>query len=203
MLSRLSEKQRHPPYPLCAGKWGRSVYDAEGNRIETLTRDPDGSLARRQAQAFDPLGSETPTYLHTDHLATPRLGTDQAGIPVWRWESPAFGDAPPSLQLRTVNLRFPGQYFDAETGLHQNWHREYDPRIGRYVQSDPVGLMGGSNSYAYVEADPVTYTDETGALPWIAAAVWAAQAAWGAYQGYQASEASMRLSAITPHWIQA
>ena len=165
MLSRLSEKQRHPPYPLCAGKWGRSVYDAEGNRIETLTRDPDGSLARRQAQAFDPLGSETPTYLHTDHLATPRLGTDQAGIPVWRWESPAFGDAPPSQQLGTVNLRFPGQYFDAETGLHQNWHREYDPRIGRYVQSDPVGLMGGSNSYAYVEADPVTYTDEAGAYP--------------------------------------
>lgn len=76
-----------------------------------------GSATSPLAQLDGPLGSETPTYLHTDHLATPRLGTDPAGIPVWRWESPAFGDAPPSLQLRTVNLRFPGQYYDAETGL--------------------------------------------------------------------------------------
>ena len=122
-------------------------YDTGGRLLAETT--PDGHLIRSYvwfgdeplAQLDGALDAETPTYLHTDHLATPRLGTDQAGIPVWRWESPAFGDAPPSLQLRTVNLRFPGQYFDQETGLHQNWYRDYDPRVGRYVQSDPVGLL--------------------------------------------------------------
>ena len=124
-------------------------YDAGGRLLAETT--PEGSLIRSYvwfgdeplAQVDGPLHAETPTYLHTDHLATPRLGTDPAGIPVWRWESPAFGDAPPSLQLRTVNLRFPGQYFDSETGLHQNWHRDYDPQVGRYVTSDPIGLAGG------------------------------------------------------------
>ena len=153
-------------------------HDAAGRLLAETTAD--GTPIRSYvwfgdeplAQLDGPLGSETPTYLHTDHLATPRLGTDPAGIPVWRWESPAFGDAPPSLQLRTVNLRFPGQYYDAETGLHQNWHRDYDPRIGRYVQSDPVGLAGGSNSYGYVQQNPNRHTDPTGQLiPAVAAGV--------------------------------
>jgi RHS repeat-associated protein len=128
-------------------------YDSGGRLLAETT--PDGHVIRSYvwfgdeplAQLDGPLDAETPTYLHTDHLATPRLGTDQAGIPVWRWESPAFGDAPPSLQLRTVNLRFPGQHHDVETGLHQNWHRDYDPRVGRYIESDPIGLAGGINTY--------------------------------------------------------
>ncbi|MFP5415132.1 MAG: RHS repeat-associated core domain-containing protein [Gammaproteobacteria bacterium] len=126
---------------------------------------------RALAQLDGPLDVETPTYLHTDHLATPRLGTDQAGIPVWRWENPAFGDAPPSLQLRTVNLRFPGQYFDHETGLYYNYFRTYDPATGRYITSDPIGLRGGLNTYLYAEANPLKFTDPTGeaaiALPWV------------------------------------
>ena len=86
----------------------------------------------------------------------------RVGIPVWRWESPAFGDAAPSLQLRTVNLRFPGQYFDAETGLHQNWNRDYDPSIGRYVQPDPIGLVGGVDAYGYVVSNPLRFVDPFG-----------------------------------------
>ena len=61
------------------------------------------------------------------------------------------------------HLRFPGQYFDEETGLHYNWHRFYDPETGRYISADPIGLAGGINLYAYVGGDPVNWIDPEGA----------------------------------------
>ena len=65
----------------------------------------------------------------------------------------------------SFNLRFPGQYFDAETGLAQNWNRDYDPVVGRYIESDPIGLAGGSYSpYSYVYDDPVDFMDDDGQL---------------------------------------
>jgi RHS repeat-associated protein len=56
----------------------------------------------------------------------------------------------------------PGQYFDAETGLHQNWHRDYDPNIGRYLQSDPMGLASGLSTYGYAAQSPINFIDPTG-----------------------------------------
>ncbi|MFC5770960.1 RHS repeat-associated core domain-containing protein, partial [Thauera sinica] len=62
----------------------------------------------------------------------------------------------------TVNLRFPGQYFDKESGLFYNWKRYYDPTIGRYISPDPIGLAGGLNLFGYAKQNPLTFTDPRG-----------------------------------------
>ncbi len=74
-------------------------------------------------------------------------------------------EAPVSGTPVAFNLRFAGQYFDAETGLHDNGHRYYDPRSGRDLQSDPIGLAGGWNTYAYALSNPMRYTDFSGLAP--------------------------------------
>ncbi|MDF5861628.1 RHS repeat-associated core domain-containing protein [Pseudomonas aeruginosa] len=105
-------------------------------------------------------------YLHGDHLDTPRLATDASGQIAWQWQSDAFGRGEALSQGSTrVNLRFPGQYYDAESGLHYNYFRDYDPETGRYVESDPIGLDGGLNTYAYVGSNPVGLVDPNGLSP--------------------------------------
>ena len=90
---------------------------------------------------------------------------------MWRWEGAAFGSTAPNDDPDgdgspvTINLRFPGQYYDQETGLHYNWNRYYDPKIGRYVTSDPIGLWAGLNTYAYVRNNPLRWTDPSGLAP--------------------------------------
>jgi RHS repeat-associated protein len=107
-------------------------------------------------------------FVHTDHLDTPRVITNQAQQVVWRWDhaepfgaDPANGN-PSGLGAFEFNPRLPGQYFDKETNLHYNYFRDYDPAIGRYIQSDPVGLNGGVNTYAYVYDNPLRFTDPFG-----------------------------------------
>ncbi len=108
------------------------------------------------------------SYIHADHLNTPRVISKPTGEIQWRWDSDAFGsiaaNEDPSLtgQRFRYNLRFPGQVYDEETGLHYNYFRDYNPSTGRYIQSDPIGLAGGVNTYGYVEGNPVSYVDLTG-----------------------------------------
>ena len=111
-------------------------------------------------------------FIYSDHLATPRQITDTSGNVVWQWDnSDPFGnnmpnENPSNLGTFNFNLRFPGQYFDKETGLHQNFHRDYDPAIGAYKQFDPIGLAGGINGYAYANGNPIRYRDPYGQSGW-------------------------------------
>jgi RHS repeat-associated protein len=106
-------------------------------------------------------------YIDSDHLNTPRTITNQSKQKRWEWNSDPFGTTPANehpagLGAFTFNLRFPGQYFDKETGLHYNYFRDYNPAIGRYVQSDPIGLAGGLNTFGYAGGRPVTSIDPYG-----------------------------------------
>ena len=76
-----------------------------------------------------------------------------------------------SDRLGTKNLRFPGQYYDQETGLHYNFFRDYDPSTGRYVESDPIGLDGGLNTYVYIDNQPLSYIDPLGLVHWTGTAL--------------------------------
>ena len=117
-------------------------------------------LVRRQAV------NDTLFYFHTDHLGTSIAMTDSAGSLVWRAEHRPFGEVF-SFPVDDIdnNLRFPGQYFDGETGLSQNYFRDYDPGIGRYREPDPIGFVGGINLYAYVGDNPGNQTDPDGLAP--------------------------------------
>jgi len=107
-------------------------------------------------------------YVHTDHLNTPRLVTQPSNnAERWRWDSDPFGtnapnENPASLGVFKYTLRFPGQQYDGLAGLYYNYMRDYDPATGRYVESDPIGLRGGTNTYGYVLGNPVSNIDSFG-----------------------------------------
>lgn len=104
-------------------------------------------------------------FVHTDEINTPRIITNGSNI-LWRWENrDAFGANLPISNNFEYNLRFAGQYFDNESKLHYNYYRTYDPRHGRYMQSDPIGLDGGDHTYNYVNSNPLSAIDPLGLLP--------------------------------------
>jgi len=113
-------------------------------------------------------------YVHADHLGAPQKMTDANQALVWDAVYTPFGQVHSITGTATNNQRFPGQYADAETGFNYNYFRDYDPTTGRYVQSDPIGLDGGLNTYAYVGGNPIIRADETGEL-WQAPALFCAR----------------------------
>lgn len=104
------------------------------------------------------------TFLHVNHLGAPVLATDAAGAVAWRAEYAPFGRATTGPPAMSIALRLPGQYEDAETGLHYNDHRYYDPDRGRYLSPDPIGLQGGPDPYAYAAGSPLRNVDPSGLL---------------------------------------
>jgi len=145
-------------------------YDRMGYLIEETTET--GALIRDYiwqegmypvAQIDNTTGTEQVLYLYNDHLMTNRLATDQSQNVVWRWEGEAFGNTQAQeLAGFSVNLRFPGQYFDEETNLHYNHFRYYDPELGRYIASDPIGLFAGTNTYSYANQNSLSFYDPYG-----------------------------------------
>ena len=104
-------------------------------------------------------------FYHNDHLGTPQQMTSVSGAVVWAAEFGAFGKAQVDEGSSVVNnLRFPGQYYDSETGLHYNWNRYYEPGSGRYLRVDPVGFEDGANLFVYANNNPLKQSDYTGEL---------------------------------------
>ncbi len=139
-------------------------YDPEGKLL--FEQDPAGNKLQYvyvNGQLLARIDNSTIYYYHTDQLGTPQAMTDASGAVVWQENYDPFGKAMLKVQTVTNNIRFPGQYADQETGLNYNYFRYYDSGTGRYVQSDPIGLDGGSfSTYAYVGGNPLRWIDPMG-----------------------------------------
>jgi RHS repeat-associated protein len=144
-------------------------YSSGGALIEETVWMGDTPVATLQPNG----GTVSTYYVHTDQLNAPRVVTRPADNAIeWRWDTDPFGTVaantnPAGLGTFIYNLRFQGQYYQAETGLYLNYFRDYDPQTGRYIESDPIGLQGGSfSTYAYANGDPIFFVDPFG-LCWV------------------------------------
>jgi RHS repeat-associated protein len=145
-------------------------YDTMGHLIAEST--PAGTMLREYIWVGDTplaIASSAGTYfMHADHLNTPRIVFSQSGEAAWRWDQEEpFGlnvanENPSGLGNFDLPIRLPGQYLDKETNLHYNFYRDYDPSVGRYGESDPIGLRGGLNTYVYVFSVPLGIIDPNG-----------------------------------------
>jgi len=150
-------------------------YDGQGVALREYVWLRDTPVAMFTPDPANPTGAALVYYIHTDHLDAPRIVVDRNNQTRWRWISEPFGTTAPETNPQglgdfTQNLRFPGQYADAESGLWYNHHRYYGAAEGRYTQSDPIGLHGGTNTYGYVGGNPTSYVDALGLFessPWL------------------------------------
>ena len=160
----------------------KGEFDVSGNPLRTYVWRDEVPVSIIQHGT-----PEKAWYLEVDHLNTPLAARDQTGKVIWQWASDAFGSVLPNEdpdgdgQKTTINLRFPGQYYDKESGLHYNHRRYYDPELGRYLSPDPIGLAGGGNLYAYVGGNPISYVDPTGEVGLVGAGYGAIAGGIGGY----------------------
>ncbi len=153
----------------------RDRYETVGVRREIVhyVYEPDSfTPLARMSVPMDRAEAEQSTapslaYYHCDQIGTPQELTDEAGEVAWSARYRAWGAAQEVISEAarkagiTSPLRFAGQYFDRETGLHYNRHRYYDPTSGRFVSKDPIGLTGGINAYQYAP-NPISWIDPFG-----------------------------------------
>ena len=149
-----------------AGQWrylGTWAFDPAGSPLVVLAGGSDGALSA-DAVRFVGAGPAPADlrFVHNDHLGTPQKLTDNTGTLVWDRIQTPFGLDHSVTGPAATPVRFPGQYADGESGLSYNYFRDYDPSLGRYIQSDPIGLAGGLNTYGYVGGNPLGYVDPTG-----------------------------------------
>jgi large repetitive protein len=134
-------------------------FNASGIAIKTYGYEPESWWTA------DPMflkQGDTYFWYVNDKLGTPQVLVDNNGFVVWSATHKTFGESIVGVEAVVNNLRFPGQYFDAETGLHYNWQRYYDAETGRYLSVDP--LQDGTNWYVYAISNPLVYTDPTGEI---------------------------------------
>jgi RHS repeat-associated protein len=146
---------------------GNGYVIADAVRLVKLA---DSKFVAADAVRFIKNDAEALLYVHADHLGRPRKMTNTARQVVWDAQYAPFGEEHALAGAAFNDERFPGQLWDEETGFHYNYVRDYDPRIGRYLQSDPIGLRGGLNTYGYVGGNPVNAIDPTGertCLKWL------------------------------------
>jgi len=143
----------------------RYVYDLDG---KLLAEYAGASLVKEYlwmgGQLVGLTYNGTMYYVHTDHLGRPAIVADSAKAVVWKADNRAFDRDVLSNSIGGLNLGFPGQYYDSEKDSWYNYFRDYDANTGRYIQSDPIGLNGGMNTYAYVGGNPIARTDSLGLL---------------------------------------
>lgn len=203
------------------GEWrylGTWALDPANNPKVALLASLTGTLSADAVRfvAGDAIGGEV-VYTHSDQLGTIQKLTDTSGGLAWDRTARPFGETVSISAASGVTQmqRFPGQYAD-ETGLSYNYFRDYDPTLGRYLQSDPIGLLGGVNTYGYVGGNPISYVDPTGEyaqLVWFAVQVTtctfihiAAQKYYGCERDWEAAlEWSLNCITLTkwvPRWAR-
>jgi RHS repeat-associated protein len=164
---------------------GEYVYNGNGQRVKKTTAsgitvlhyDLQGKIMAESTNAgsmtaeyvflngnpFAKIEGSNVYYYHNDHLGTPQKMTNSGSTVVWYGEFLPFGEPLSITGTITNNLRFPGQYFDEETGLHYNYFRDYEPMIGRYIEADPIGIIRGENRlYTYVGNNSINIVDPDG-----------------------------------------
>ncbi|WP_304412376.1 RHS repeat-associated core domain-containing protein, partial [Xanthomonas sp. SHU 166] len=154
-----------------------TLYDESGHWLGDY--DNNGAVVQQAIWLDDlPVGvlaKTTLRYVQADHLGTPRAVIDPVrDVAIWRWDlkGEAFGTTAPDQDpdkdgtAFVFDMRFPGQRYDALSGLNQNYFRDYEPGTGRYVQSDPIGLEGGISTFSYVDSYPLNNYDPKGLKKW-------------------------------------
>jgi RHS repeat-associated protein len=136
--------------------WLLSEYDGAGDLQRTYLR---GVADTTPSFLYD--GSEV-YFMHHDHLGTSNAISNENGDLLWVASYKGFGEATVNVENIMNNLRYAGQYFDKESGLHYNYFRYYYPSIGRYIVDDPIGFAGGINTYVYAQSNPTNKFDKLG-----------------------------------------
>lgn len=141
-----------------------SVFDSDGNRIAEYD-EATGALIREyvwlNGEPLAVIEGGAINYVRVDYIGRPVFATNSAGTKTWTASYLPFGEVLTTTGT-PIALRFPGQWFQSESGLHQNWMRDYDPTTGRYIEADPLGLVDGASVYGYARQSPINLIDPTG-----------------------------------------
>jgi RHS repeat-associated protein len=145
---------------------GTTVFHYDARELLVAETLPDGTVQSEyiylgEQPLAKAIGGEL-HFIHTDHLVTPVMMTDSSGATTWSLEKRPFGDGENITGSEDLDIRFPGQYVDQDSGLHYNHYRYYEPSTGRYTQPDPLGMRGDWTLYAYVKSNPLLYSDPQG-----------------------------------------